>query len=301
MTRVSTAQITQSALLDIQRAQQSLFKATGQTGNQNKATDLKGYGPEAHTLVSSSRVAARIEGRLEQATELQTRLSIQESTLSRASEIVADLRDTVLQGVGLRDGTAVDEKIEEAFYALKDIFNTNLAGKYVFGGTANDSPPVTVANTADLVTNGAANAFGTNGNTQLVNPDGVQEIQIAPVAHTDALEFFQVLEDLASGGPYGADIDDTERAYLQGLLPDLDSAYNKSIELESTNGRTQARINTIVERQETQLNALNESTGRITDVDLAEVAFELSQAQISYQASASIFAQIRNLSLVNVL
>jgi flagellar hook-associated protein 3 FlgL len=54
-------------------------------------------------------------------------------------------------------------------------------------------------------------------------------------------------------------------------------------------------------RLTSRLNALDEAIGGIVNVDLAEVAVRLNQAQFAYDASASVFNVLRGLSLLNIL
>ena len=71
--------------------------------------------------------------------------------------------------------------------------------------------------------------------------------------------------------------------------------------VQGENGRVLNETDNAVERLETESNLLASLSADITDVDLAEVALELSQAQLQYQATASVFNTIQNLSLVNLL
>ena len=48
-------------------------------------------------------------------------------------------------------------------------------------------------------------------------------------------------------------------------------------------------------------DALDEAVGGIVNVDLAEVAVRLNQAQFAYQASSSVFNTLRGLTLLDVL
>ena len=62
MTRISSAMIPAASLADLSRAQQALVEAARQSSAQTKASDLKGYGREAQTLVSAQRLVSRTEG-----------------------------------------------------------------------------------------------------------------------------------------------------------------------------------------------------------------------------------------------
>jgi flagellar hook-associated protein 3 FlgL len=61
------------------------------------------------------------------------------------------------------------------------------------------------------------------------------------------------------------------------------------------------QVEDAAERQTAHRDILKNAVGEITDVDLAEVAVRLNQAQFAYEASAGVFATLRGLSLLNVL
>lgn len=301
MTRISTAMISQNALRDLQKSQKTLFEVSNQTASQTKATDLKGYGAQTHTLISSQRLQANIQSRVDSAAELNTRLSMQDAMLGRADEVLGQLRDAILQDTSLNGPSTIDSKLEEAFQVIKDVFNLQLAGNYSFGGTRNDKPPIKVANLADLVANPIATAFEQGAQEQKVSVDGYQDISMAPVASEAALEVFTLLKDLAAGGPYPGPMSDAQKTALQAQLGALDDATQGMVQLQAENGRTQERVESAIERQQLQLNTLSSSIGNIVDVDLAEVAVKLNNAQTSYQASASVFNAVRGLTLLDVL
>ncbi|ACT59884.1 flagellin [Hirschia baltica] len=300
MSRITTAMVSQNALIDLQKSQKVLFEASNQTASQTKATDLKGYGSQTHTLVSSNRMIANIQSRIDNAAELDARLSMQDAVLTHSREVMEDLRSVILQDISLSGPSSIDAKIEEAFLVLKDSFNLEISGKSVFGGTRTDKPPVVAASVADLVANPIENAFEQGAQEQTVNVDGYQEISLAPVAAEAAEAAFDMLKTLAAGGPYG-ELTDAQVTALKGELAQFDTVIDGLVQLEARNGNTQSRITNAIERQTTQVNAIGATVGEITYVDLAEVAARLSNAQTTYQASASIFNTVRGLTLLDVL
>ena len=301
MTRISTAMISQNALRDLQQTQKTLFDVSKQTASQTKASDLKGYGAQTHTLVSNNRMQANIQARIDTAAELETRLSMQDAVLDHSREVIEDLRQVILQDISLNGPSSIDAKVEEAFQVLKDSFNLQIAGMHVFGGTRTNTPPVVATDVANLVANPIANAFEQGASEQMVNVDGFQEISMGPVAANAALDAFNLLRDISAGGPYGNPVSAAQKTALQAQLGTMDTVVDGLVQLQAQNGRTQQRVENAIERQTAQVNTIAQSIGEITHVDLAEVASRLNNAQTSYQASASVFNTIRGLSLVDVL
>lgn len=306
MTRIATSMIAQTALFDLQRAQNAMFEASGKTASQNTADDMEGYGVKTQTLVSSQRLVARLENRIGRDEELNTRMTIQDTSLEQGAEMMANLREAVTEAVGLGNGSGVDQALKQAFLGLKDAFNANLNGRYLFAGALNDQPPVSVSNLDELAaTTDVTEAFVQDAIPQEVKIDSVQTVKTAPLASASAESAMDVLRTLkiySDGvGGFTDPLSDADKDELKTALTAIDAAYADLIAAQGANGQVQNQIDKAIERQTNQLNALQRSVGEIVDVDLAEVALQLNQAQLSYEASASVFNTLRGLSLLNVL
>lgn len=306
MNRIASAMIPTSAISDLGRAQQSLAEASRQSASQTKASDLKGYGREAQTLISAQRLVARSEGFVANTDELKTRMELQDVTLGRAADIISQLKNDLFQNVGLESGDGIRSRLEEAFAVLKDSMNASLGGRYLFGGVLNDRPPVTAASLSDLAANPLADAMETGADPQMVRIEEGRLVPAGLVADDVATAAFASLKRLAEldegpDGPFGGELTAVQNAALQNELAALGDAFNGLLSAQSENGRMLKEVESAATRQGAQLNALNAAIGEIVDVDLAEVAVRLNQAQFAYQASASVFNTLRGLTLVNFL
>ncbi|MBI1339070.1 hypothetical protein GC169_02500 [bacterium] len=306
MDRVSSVMIPSAALNDLARAQRTLVETARQSSAQTKADDLKGYGREAQTIISAGRVAGRIEGFIKSTEELRTRMELQDAALSRASSAISKLREDLFQNIGLQNGDGVPASIEEAFAVVKDSLNMTLNGRFVFGGVANDQAPVATDTLADLIATPLANAVVPSPGLQQVRIEESRIVPAGPLASDIADTVLGPLKRLAEtnagpDGPFGGPLTTAQRAALDGELGALEAAFNTFVLAQSQNGRSLKSVEEAGARQQQQLDALNAAVGDITNVDLAEVAVRLNQAQFAYEASASIFNTLRSLSLLNVL
>ena len=290
MARISSAMIPSASLADISRAQQQLVEAARQSSAQTRANDLKGYGREAQTLVSAQRLVARTEGFQATSRELTTRMQIQDVAIGRAAEVVSKLKEDLFQNVGLESGEGVRAQLEEAFAVLKDAMNTNLGGRYLFGGVLNDRPPVTADSLADLAANPLTDSIEQGADPQIMRVEEGRTIQSGLVADDVISLAMASVKRLA-----------VQRQALQSEINSLAGAFDHILSTQSENGRLSKEVESASTRLTSQLNALDEAIGGIVNVDLAEVAVRLNQAQFAYESSASIFNVLRNLSLLNIL
>lgn len=306
MARISSAMIPMSSLADISRAQQELIEAARQSSAQTRANDLKGYGREAQTLVSAERLVARTQGFQSNARELTTRMQIQDVAIGRAAEVVSQLKDALFQNVSLDKGTGIRVSLEEAFAVIKDAMNTNIGGRYLFGGVMNQDAPVTAASLSDLAANPLEDSIATGEAAQLMRVEDGRTIQAGLVADTvvsDAMASLKRLAELDEGpdGPFDGQLTATQRSALQAELQSLSQAFDHILTSQAENGRLMKDVDNASTRLTAQYNALDEAIGGIVNVDLAEVAVRLNQAQFAYQSSASVFNALRGMSLLDIL
>ncbi len=289
MARISSAMIPAASLADIARAQQQLVEAARQSSAQTRASDLKGYGREAQTLVSAERLVARAVGFQGTARELTTRMQIQDVALGRAAGVVSKLKEDLFQNVGLESGEGVRSQLEEAFGVLKDAMNTNLGGRYLFGGVMNDRPPVTADSLSDLAANPLADSLEQGAEAQVMRVEDGRTVRAGLVADdvvSLAMASIKRLAELDEGpdGPFGGDLTDVQKQAIQNELTSLADAFDRVLSTQSENGRLMKEVDSASTRLTSQLNALDEAIGGIVNVDLAEVAVRLNQAQFAYES-----------------
>jgi flagellar hook-associated protein 3 FlgL len=306
MNRISSAMIPMASLGDLSRAQKQLVEAARQSSAQTKATDLKGYGREAQTLVSAERLVARTQGFLVTARELQTRMQIQDVALGRAADMVAKLKEDLFQNVGLESGEGVRSQLEEAFAVIKDTMNTNLGGRYLFGGVLNDRPPITAATLNDLANDPLATSLPPAAEAQVMRVEEGRTVEAGLVAEdviSLALASIKRLAEFDNGpsGPFDGPLTTAQKDAISAELGALADAFDQLLSSQAENGRLLKEVDSASDRQNSQLDALNGAIGEIVNVDLAEVAVRLNQAQFAYEASAGVFNVLRNMSLLNAL
>lgn len=306
MNRVSSIQIPLSSLSDLARAQRELIEASRQSASQTKADDVKGYGREAQSLVSAERLTARAESFVATGQELKTRMQIQDVALGRAADVITSLRQSLFQNVGLERGDGIRASLDEAFAVVKDSMNTSLGGRYLFGGALNSAAPVTSASLSDLAANPLTSAIEQNASLQYVRVEEERTLQTGVLANdviATALGAIKRLGEVDVGvdGPFGGQLTANQKAAIEAELGNLDQAFDQILQAQSENGRLLKQVESSQGRQSKRVEALNNAIEGITGVDLAEVAVRLNQAKYSYEASASVFNTLRDLSLLNYL
>ncbi|MDX2235611.1 MAG: flagellin, partial [Hyphomonadaceae bacterium] len=290
---------------DLARLNNDLYDLQRQTASGVIAQDLKGYGQEAGRIVSARAAIAQSEGRVAAANRLAARLDIQDAALGKAGDAAAQLKQDIFEALASNDATYLAGRLEVAFGAATQAFNTTHEGVHVFAGERRGGPPVQADTLDELgaaIDTGAL--FSESTRTTAIDIGVGAPIAVAEKASDFATHLYNVFRDLhafTSDPAVGAPLTDAQRATLTAIVGTLDVAYGKVVDAQGRNGDTQARLEGAVTRLTAQADLLTKHLGKVSEADLAEVAMRLSATKTQYEAAASVFAQIRDLSLVNFL
>ena len=306
MNRISSSMLNSSALQNLQRSQSDMYEAQRKTASGKIADDLKGYGKDTQAIVSMDRTRAKLESHIEASKELNVRLNIQDAQIGRAADAVADLRENLTTSLALGDLTEVMAYVNSAFSDVKSAFNTTFNGSYVFGGTASNAEPIQADSLADMAANPLTDSINQDGSEVRIRVSESRVVTAAPLAKDAATDMMNLLRDLqifedGVDGPFTDNPTEAQKQAIQSAILGLDSVYEGMLEVQSKNGQVMNQTDTLIERQQSQADLLANMTAGMTDADLAQVAVELNQAQIQFQATASIFSTIQSLSLVDYL
>lgn len=303
MTRISTYGASQSALLDLMRAQQSLFQAQQELSTGKKGADLKGVGYQAETIAASRGALSRSQAFEEAAVRSGIRLEAQNIALERLSDSVGDLRSVMTS----KNGDFIMQEVTDAFYGAVNALNSQHLGAYMFGGTRDDAKPLTVSTLADLAALPAvADAFQNNDLEPTVQVDQNTTVTVGRLASdiaTDIMASFKRIAEFEAGpnGPFADPMTDAQQAFVVGELQNIVAAQDGIISVVGMNGVMQAQIESSQQSQKDRQDFLTGMISDIEDVDMAEAATRFQTAQNVLDVSAKTFASLTQVSLLTFL
>jgi flagellin-like hook-associated protein FlgL len=177
----------------------------------------------------------------------------------------------------------------------------------MFGGERIDQAPVAVADLTALAAapNGQA-AFSVAQRQQMLDLGDGFTVAIADRAVDVGSVLFDGMRDLkvlldANGGQLGKPLTPAQKTALEGIVTKLGQADTDLTQAQSRNGALQNRVDREVETSGSRALLLEKTIGEAVDADLGQVSIMLSQLKTQYQASASTFANLRDLNLMNFL
>lgn len=307
MDRVSTSLQNQSMLTELLRTQRNMLDAQREVSTGKRIHEFADSPSELAGLLAARGADARSADFAEAAKAAQGRLNLQDTHIDEFAGIVASLRQASLDAVANDSATTVMAEAEGAFSRMVSILNTQVDGKYIYGGTRQDVPPVT-ATTLDqlLALPDVAGAFQNNTIRQTAQIGENETIAFGALASDLGTPAFQALRDLAqfSAGPDGNFSDDltTQQAdFLTGLSQTFEAVASNVNQQLATNGLAYNQAKTAVKEQGDMRATLAEMISDIEDVDMAEALSKLTNAQTAMQASAQTFSMVQRMSLMDFL
>lgn len=308
MSRISSYNQFYGNAAGVTTGQTNMAKAQAQASTQKVATDLKGYAQQSGRLLSAKSYAERLERRAETLGALSGRAEVEAAALSRATDAVKQAREAITSAVALQNGAGLRDAMETALAELGSAANTQFAGQAVFGGNWGYGEPFNTAKLDDLATAGAGGAdsfWVDTGENRAVTIEDNRTIQLSGGAEEIFRPMVDFLREMRewenTNTPFGGKLTAAQSTYLQSLIPGVAALQTIMIDQEASAGITAKQLEQVKEANEAQQGVLAATIGNQENVDLAEVATRLAAAQTQYQASASIFSQMRDMNLLQYL
>jgi flagellar hook-associated protein 3 FlgL len=306
MDRVTTFGAYNSVITSLMGAEVRQNQAQVQVSSGKVAQDLKGFGASAEALTAAQTLKTRVDGFVEGAKGLSSKLDAQNLALTQVSDAAQGARQAIANAVATGRADGLMEALQSYFTGATSGLNTQYNGHYLFAGGRVDTPPVAAQTLSDLVTPPPSGVFQ---NDQLATASRLDEsttIQSGMLASDVGTGLFNALAqiktfDQGAGGPFTGQLTQAQSDYLTSMLSTFDTASQGLTAQVAQNGFMQNRVDQTLATQKDRQTVLEVMIGNITDVDVAEAASRLSQAQVALQASAHIFASLQNSSLLNYL
>lgn len=306
MTRISTFTSFNASTFGLMEGQAKMAKAQQQASSQMVASDLKGYGNDAKRLINAKAITEKLEKRNDDLKSMQSRAEVEAAAFTQYTDVVDNLRQGIMIAVANRNAAGLRTTMENALASTIDAANTEFAGQSIFGGVrAYDKPLISATlDTLAAQPNTDPNWVDTGANRTLTLEDG-RVIELSQSAQEVFKPFVDFIRSLRvwenTNTPLTGTLNDTQVAFLQSQIPVVKTLQDSALEAEGRAGITNKQLSNTIAANEEKLVSYNTVVGNIENVDLAEVSARLSAAQTQYQASASIFSQLKNMNLLQYL
>jgi flagellar hook-associated protein 3 FlgL len=247
-------------------------------GLENDLSQLQQYGNNASTALTVAQAS-------------YSGLESLSSISDRAGELATLGTGTLGSSAMQSYGTETDQLIQQAVQAANSSFN----GAYLYGGTADGSPPYTVTTDAS----GEITGVTYNGNDTQAGIPLSSSMNVTPTTdgttNQGIATFINNLISLRDALNNG---DTTAVANTQQGLTDGDNVIVAAV---ASNGAVQGQIQAAQTAQTSQTTNLQTDLSSEVDADLPTTVVQLDQAQTAYQAALQSTVSTMQLSILNYI
>jgi flagellar hook-associated protein 3 FlgL len=218
-----------------------------------------------------------------------------DSTMGDISAMLQRARELAIQGANGSnsddDKAKIAQEVDQITEQIKQLANTKVGSKYLFGGTANVKPYDTSTDTwvgsNDVVEfqvgSSLSLAISVNGQTLF----GVSGGSVGMVTTLQNLSASLKNPSLNAG--------------IETAMGELDDQLNMVLNKRAELGARVNRMNSLYEQLDSTLLNLQASLSEIMDADMAETIVEFKNQENVYRAALSVGAQIIQPSLVDFM
>lgn len=294
----------QAARTDLARISEELNALQRQSSSGFKAADLRGYDADASRIVQTRSLLSAVEGRKAAIEQWTARAEVQDAALSSVESAVTKLRSDIVSAITRNDATALYDVLGSAFDQTVGALNQTYDGGALFGGERRDLPTVTALSLDALAQTNEDVLFNESvfdAKAQFGAGDGVRLADRASTIGKETLAVMRELANTLKSAPQKQPLTEDLRNTLSSLSDRLAVGHKQVLAAQARNGETMNRLKTETDRVSARSDLLTKHLADYAETDLAEVAMRLASMQAQYQATAKVFGEVRDLTLVNFL
>jgi flagellar hook-associated protein 3 FlgL len=305
--RITTANYYSSVLSDLMAAQNRENVANQQVATGKLGSDLKGFGDQTRNIIATNTVKARVDTMVGQLNNLTVKMNFQQASVEQISTVASSLKDSLTNALASGDGSSLMNSVQSFFSQAAQALNTQYGGDYIFSGGQTQTQPFTAASLSDLTSGPALSSFFQNGplapTSQIDDNTTIQTGFLASDLGQSLMASFQSIESFqqSAAGNFNGPLTDAQQTFLTSAITQLAGVVTSTTQTSAEGGDMQAQVKTASSTQTDRQTTLTSSLGDMTDINEADAAAALTQAQTAVQASAQVFMTLKSMSLLNYL
>src|SRR5882724_10977296 len=220
--RVGTLGLSQTLLSSYSNIQARMTQTEAQISSGKVGTQYADVKDKAGVLAAAKSKAAGIDAYTTSVKSVVDRLNLYDTQLQGLSDLTQQLRQAMADAMALGNGDGLMEKVKALYQQAVNTLNTQVDGKYIYGGSRTDKPPVNAPTLADLAA--APTVASVFDNTTLNQTDQIsdnQTMQTGINASDLATNLFQMFKDVAGfdagvNGPLASNLNQAQMTFLGG-------------------------------------------------------------------------------------
>lgn len=306
MTRVTNLSQNELTLFYLQGTQQRMTDTQNQISTGLISQDYAGLGADTSRLVNLQSAEARINQYANNATTVDQRLTSMETATKQLFTIASNLQTLLVTASNAQSASDVNlnQQATNMLNQVQGLLNTQLDGRYLFGGTNTNTAPVDV-NAPGFVppptvypTSADTGYYQGNSTKLTARVDDNTDLTYGVTADSPGFEQLIRSLRLAATTNVGPPSDANR---LNEALGVVKQAIQNIPDITSQIGSGQAAIQSIQAKQTDFKQFADKTIGDIANVDVTQAVTKLSQDQTTLEASYQVVARLAQMDLSQYL
>lgn len=319
--RITNGNVMSTYLRDLQNNLQSMDKLNTQLNTSKQVNKISDDPFKTVKIMNVQGEINNVEKYNYNCDEITGWLDITDESLDRVGNLTSEIKTllTSIQGTfGPDEIKAVQTEINEKIKQVGEAMNTTYAGKYVFGGSATDQPPVRVETDP---TSGLAKIIVNNtdkdGN---VDPNLSARLDASlksEISDGITMDYNLTINNITSttgketGKKSGLDIlndvvqklnsDPVDMDEIKKLSSDLGDYMNDVLNNRSLIGAKTNTVSAVKDSNEENILEMKGTFSLMQDVNYADKFMELKEAQMIYNATLQVGSKLLQPTILDYL
>lgn len=301
VSRISTYSVFSNTLRDVNGTQAGLFDLQKQISSGFKTDNFQGLNGQVEQFTFLEAKIKKAQSYEDNNAVGVSRLQTANVALDQIIQIAGDMQNliTLRRDGALKDNIQFEQQMKGKIEALASELNTSFEGKFLFGGTRSNVPPIkTDPSIPTPITYGTLDAGyyqGSQENTTLRADDNVEITNSIRADNTG----FQKLFHAAAWSIDGHVKDDD--SIVSDSLDLLQSGIQDVIATQASNNVNITRLNDINDRHDSLRLYWKGVSEAIVKTDLVSASTQVAVDQAVLQATFQSFSVVNKLRLIDFL
>lgn len=308
--RITNSSMIRSHMYDVQQGLQRMDNLNKQLDSQKQINRVSDDPHKAIKIMNLNNEIKYAEKHNQNVEEVVGWMNNTDANLEEFGTLLGDIKNSILK-VG--NGTYSDEEMKaiqaemnEKIKALGETLNTTHGGRYMFGGTSVDEPPVQIEEKDGVVTL----KLNPNINSEDLKAeisDGINldyNVSASEIFNKDGNNYLDSINDLSklmNDIANGVDAEDNKQELLGDVKKNIDDFFNHTVDTRTKFG---VKVNTAEKIKDLNDENILNMKGVLSleqDVNYVDKFIELKSAEMVYTASIQVGAKLIQPSILDYL
>lgn len=308
--RITNSSMIRNHMYDVQQGLQRMDNLNKQLDSQKQINRVSDDPHKAIKIMNLNNEIKYAEKHNQNVEEAVGWMNNTDANLEEFGTLLGDIKNSILK-VG--NGTYSDEEMKaiqaemnEKLKALGETLNTTHGGRYMFGGTSVDEPPVLIEEKDGVVTL-TLNPKINDEDLKAEISDGINldyNVSASEIFNKDEKNYLDSINDLSklmNDIANGVDVEDNKKELLGDVKKNIDEFFNHTVDTRTKFGVKVSTAEKIKDLNDENILNMKGVLSLEQDVNYVDKFIELKSAEMVYNASIQVGAKLIQPSILDYL